>query len=200
MQRLTTIMTGRLYLGIALVLALGVGPAYALLSMAPTRPAVIGFVDLQKVFNESVGRAEAQAELEGLGQGLDDQEEALRQEFNALQSELDLLLAGTPKYKEAEKKVVGAVADLRAWVEFKGRKLDAKRAQRRTQVYDEIVLAATEFAEQNNIDFILTDDSILELRPGTDGQVVQQMSLRRVVYANPELDITDELIVWINER
>ncbi len=200
MQRLTTIMTGRLYLGIALVLALGVGPAYALLSMAPTRPAVIGFVDLQKVFNESVGRAEAQAELEGLGQGLDDQEEALRQEISVLQSDLELLLVGTPKYQEAEKKVIGVAADLRAWVEFKGRKLDAKRAQRRTQVYDEIVLAATEFAEQNNIDFILTDDSILELRPGTDGQVVQQMSLRRVVYANPELDITDELIVWINER
>ena len=67
-------------------------------------------------------------------------------------------------------------------------------------MYDEIVLAATEFAEQHNIDFILTDDSIVELRLGTDVQVVQQMSLRRVVYANPEFDITDELIAWINEQ
>ena len=200
MQRLTAIMTRRLYLGIALALAVGVGPAYALLSMTPTRPAVVGFVDLQKVFNESAGRAEAQAELEELGQQLNDQEEALRQEISILQSDLELLLVGTPKYKEAEKKVIGVAADLRAWVEFKAAKLDAKRAERRTQVYDEIVFAATEFAEANSIDFILTDDSIIELRPGADAQVVQQMSLRRVVYANPEFDITDELIEWINQK
>ena len=67
MQRLITIIPGRLYLGIALALAVGVAPAYALLSMAPARPAVIGFVDLQKVFNLSAGRAEAEAELQELG-------------------------------------------------------------------------------------------------------------------------------------
>ncbi len=200
MQRLITIMTRRPYLVIALLLAAGVGPAYALLSTAPARPAVIASVDLQKVFNTSDERAKAQAELEELGKELDDQEESLRQEFNALQSELDLLLAGTPKYKEAQEKVLEAAADLRAWVDFKAAKLDLKRAQRRMQVYDEITLAATEFAEEYNIDFILTDDSILELRPGTDDQVVQQMSLRRIVYANPEFDITDELIVWINAQ
>ena len=200
MQRLITIMIRQRYLGIALALAVGVGPAYALLSTAPTRPAVITFVDLQKVFNLSNKRAEAQAELEALGQQLDDRVEALRQEIKTLQADIELLLPGTPKYQEAEKKLLAAAADLRAWIEFKAAKLDAKTAQRRTQVYDEIVLAAAEFAEQHNIDFILTDDSILELRPGTDVQVVQQMSLRRVVYANPEFDITDELIAWINER
>ncbi|MCH8210412.1 MAG: OmpH family outer membrane protein [Planctomycetes bacterium] len=200
MQRLITIMTRRPYLAIALALAVGVGPAYALLSMAPTRPAVIGFVDLQKVFNLSNKRAEAQAELEALGQQLDDREEVLRQEIKTLQADLKLLVPGTPKHDEAEKKLLAAVADLRAWIEFKAAKLDAKTAQRRTQVYDEIVLAATEFAEQHNIDFILTDDSIFELRPGSDVQVVQQMSLRRIVYANPQFDITDELIAWINEQ
>ena len=200
MQRLMTIMTRRPYLGIALALAVGVGPAYALLSMAPTRPAVIAFVDLQKVFNDSDKRAEAQAELEVLGQELDDTVETLRQEIKTLQSDMELLVPGTPKYEEAEKKLLAAAADHRAWIEFKVAKLDAKTAQRRTQVYDEIVLAATVFAEQHNIDFILTDDSIIELRPGTDVQVVQQMSLRRVVYANPEFDITDELNAWINNR
>ena len=124
----------------------------------------------------------------------------MSQDIQTLEADIDLLVEGTPKYQDALKKYKGAAANLRAWIEFKGRKLDAKRAQRRTQVFDEIVLAATEFAEQNNIDFIITDDSNLELRPGNDGQVVQQMSLRRIVYANPEFDITDELIVWINER
>lgn len=200
MQRLVTIMTRRPYLGIALALAVGVGPAYALLSMAPTRPAVIGFVDLQKVFNGSDKRAEAQAELKALGQELDDRVEALRQEIKTLQADLGLLVPGTPKHDEAGKTLLAAAADLLALIEFKAAKLDAKTAQSRTQVYDEIVLAATEFAEQHDIDFILTDDSIVELRPGPDVQVVQQMSLRRVVYANPEFDITDELIAWINEQ
>ncbi len=153
----------------------------------------IGYINSQEILANAPGAEEA-------GQQFDDEQEAMGQEIQALEADIDLLVEGTPKYEEALKKYLGAAADLRAWVEFKGRKLDAKRAQRRTQVYDEIVLAATEFAEQNNIDFILTDDSILELRPGTDGQVVQQMSLRRVVYANPEFDITDELIEWINQK
>lgn len=200
MQRLTAIITRRPYLVIAIIVAIGVGPAYALLSKAPTRPAVIGFVDLQKVFNESAGRAEAQAELEELGQRLDDKQEAMSLEIQTLEADIELLVIGTPKYEDALKNLVSAAADIRAWVEFKSRKLDAKRAQRRTQVFDEIALAAVEFAELNSIDFILTDDSNLELRPGNDGQVVQQMSLRRIVYANPEFDITDELIEWINQK
>ena len=200
MPRFITIMTRRAYLGIAIALAVGVGPAYALLSMAPTRPALIAFVDLQKVFNDCDKRAEAQAELEALEQQMDDREKVLLQGIWTLQADLELLVRGTPKYDETQDTLLAAAADLRALIEFKAAKLDAKTAERRTQVYDEIVLAATEFAEQHNIDFILTDDSIVELRPGPDVQVVQQMSLRRVVYANPEFDITDELIAWINER
>ncbi len=200
MQRLITIMTRRPYLVIALLVAAAVGPAYALFSIAPTRPAVIASVDLQKVFNTCNQRAKAEAELEELEQQFDDQTEVMRQEIKVLEADIDLLVAGTPKYEEAMKKYLEAAADLRAWGDFRVAKLDLKRAQRRMQVYDEITLAATEFSEEYNIDFILTDDSMLELRAGTDEQVVQQMSFRRIVYANPEFDITDELIEWINAR
>ena len=199
MQRLVTNSTGKPYLLIALVLAAVVAPAYALLSRAPTRPTVTAFVDLQRAFNEIDRRADAQAQLKELEVQLDDRVEALKQEAEILLSDLkDLYTPGTDKWEEAKQKAFAAAADHRAWAQYKVLKLDAKTADRRARIYDEIALASIEFAEANNIDFIVTDDSMLELRPGTDVQVVQQMSLRRVLYANPEFDITDELITWFN--
>ena len=49
------------------------------------------------------------------------------------------------------------------------------------------------------VDYILADDSGIDLMEGTDLQVVQQMSLRRLVYANPSYDVTEDLIAWINQ-
>ena len=40
----------------------------------------------------------------------------------------------------------------------------------------------------------------IELQPGTDMQIRQQMTTRRIVYASESLDITKELIQWINTR
>ena len=51
---------------------------------------------------------------------------------------------------------------------------------------------------EDSIDFIVTNDSMLPLQDGNDIQIVQQLALRRVVYANPSFDITDELIGWMN--
>jgi Skp family chaperone for outer membrane proteins len=182
-----------------IVAALLLGPASAGWLGLPAHPAVIGSVDLEKVFNEIDRRAEAEAELEVLAEQFRQQREALRLDAEQAKMDLDMLVPGTDKYAEAEDVWTQAVLDYRASVEFSKAKLDAMRAKARTTIYQAIVDEAARFAAANGIDFVLADDSGIDLMEGTDLQVVQQMSLRRLVYANPSCDVTDDLIAWINQ-
>jgi Skp family chaperone for outer membrane proteins len=125
--------------------------------------------------------------------------EALRQVAEQAKMDLEMLAPGTDKYEKAEDAWTQAVLDYRAAVEFSKAKLDAKRAEARKVIYDAIVVEAAKFAAANGVDYILADDSGIDLMEGTDLQVVQQMSLRRLVYANPSYDVTEDLIAWINQ-
>ena len=200
MKQATRIVTSPATLIVGLIAAaLLLGPAYAAWLSPPAEPAIIGSVDLEKVFNEIDRRAEAETALEALAEQFQQQREELRQIAEQKRMDMDLLAPGTDKYADAEDAWTQAVLDYRAAVEFSKAKLDAKRAEARTRIYREIVDEAARFAEANGVDFIMADDSGIDLMEGTDLQIVQQMSLRRLVYANPSCDLTFDLITWINE-
>ena len=175
------------------------GPAYATWLGSPAQPAVIAGLDLEKVFNEIDRRAIEEAELERRGEEFEQQREERRVRAEQAKLDMDMLVPGTDQYKNAQETWTQTVLDYTAFVEFTKAKLDAKRAEARKKIYDRIVDEAGKFAAANGIDFILADDSHIGLVVGKDIQIVQQMSLRRLVYANPSYDITDDLIAWINQ-
>ena len=82
--------------------------------------------------------------------------------------------------------------------EFIQYKLDATRAEARRELFDQIIREAEKYAQENGIDFLMTDDSKLAIQQGTEVQIVQQLALRRMIYVNEAYDITDALIAWIN--
>jgi Skp family chaperone for outer membrane proteins len=200
MRSVNTIVHWSAVLLLLLLASAAVAPSHAVRSAATPRPAIIATVDLEKVFNETDRRAAAEIRLEEIAEEFRVKAGAKRSEEERLKQDLILLVPGTPQYKKAEKKWKQAVLSYRALVEFSKAKLDAKRASFRTEIYQRIIDAVGRFCADQGIDLVLTDDSVIELQEGTDLQIVQQMAVRRVVYASPEFDITDDLIVWINER
>ncbi|MCZ6493889.1 MAG: OmpH family outer membrane protein [Planctomycetota bacterium] len=200
MTQLRTIVNRPIALCLLLLAAAVVAPSYAVWSIGPSRPAIIASVDLEKVFNDIGLRAEAEIELDQLKQRFQEEADALRKEATRLEQDLDLLVRGTPQYQKAEKEYKQVALDFRALVEFNKAKLGARRAEARKDIFDQIVRAAGSFAGAHGIDYILADDSRVNLQEGSELQIVQQISLRRVVYADPAFDITDELIGWINQR
>ena len=200
MTQLRRIVNRPIALCLLLLAAAVVAPSYAMRSIAPSRPAIIASVDLEKVFNDIGLRAEAEIELDQLKQRFQEEADALRKEATRLEQDLDLLVRGTPQYQKAEKEYKQVALDFRALVEFNKAKLGARRAEARKDIFDQIVRAAGSFAGAHGIDYILADDSRVNLQEGSELQIVQQISLRRVVYADPAFDITDDLIGWINQR
>ena len=182
-----------------LVLAVAViGPTHAVLSLKQLPPPVVATPDLERVFNEIDHRNQAEVHLEKELKKFQEQAEVLRSEAERLKADLELLVPGTEKYKQAETQWTETVLDYRATVAFIEGKLDVVRAEARADIYEAITTAAAKFADANGIDFIITDDSRLPLQAGNDIQIVQQLALRRVVYANPAFDITTDLIGWMN--
>jgi hypothetical protein len=47
---------------------------------------------------------------------------------------------------------------------------------------------------------VFVDDSLDEVTPAPERQVLEQISARRTLYTDPTVDITDELIAWINSH
>ena len=82
--------------------------------------------------------------------------------------------------------------------EFVDFKRDEMKGEARRELFYQIRDAASEYAQANGIDVIITDDAQLPIQGGTDIQIIQQLVLRRVVYVDTAYDITDGLIAWIN--
>lgn len=200
MQEHKTLINRRGIVGLAIIIAVLVAPAYALLSKAPTRPAVIAFMNLKEVFDNLDIRKVAETTIKDKEASLMTELDLKTEEVKMLQDNAEIYEKGSPKYMEAMQAGLDSAARMRAFNEFITIKIDAMMAEHRIQVYYAIMLAATEFAEQHGIDFIITNDSEIELIAGTDMQIMQQMTTRRVVYANDSLDITNELVQWINTR
>ncbi len=132
MSQPTRIVNSSVTLFLLLLAVAALAPAYANW-LAPPPPAVIATVDLERLFNEINQRATAEIELEQRAQDYTDQAEALRSEAELLKQDLELLVAGTKQYDNAEKKWMQAALDYRAIIEFSKVKLDALRAEARKE-------------------------------------------------------------------
>ncbi len=184
---------------VVLLLAVAIiAPSYALMPGRQLPNPVVAYVDLEQVFNQIEALNQAQTRVEEAMVPHRQEADRLRQEAERLREDLELYVPGTEKYEKAEKAWTRAVLDYRAMVGFIEAKLDALRAEARADIFREITDSAAKYAENNGIDYIVTNDATIPLQQGNDIQIVQQLALRRVVYANPALDITTELIAWIN--
>ena len=161
-------------------------------------PPVIATVDLERVFHEIEVRKQAEVSLQAQIKVFRVREQELRTEAERHAADLEMYAPGTDKYDTAQKQHMQSVLDFSAMGEFIEYRLDATRAEARRDLFAEIVEEAAKYAEQNGIDFLFANDSKRSLENGTDRQIVQQLALRRMIYADDAYDITDELIDWIN--
>ena len=161
-------------------------------------PPVIGTVNLERVFNDIQARSLAEGVLESEIKAFETRRQELRAEADRHAADLEMLVPGTKRYVAVQKQQMRSALDYGAMGEFIQYKLDATRAEARRKLFDQIIDEAAKYAQANGIDFLVTNDSKLSLQDGTDMQIVQQLALRRMIYANDAYDITDKLIDWIN--
>ncbi len=180
-------------LALAAVLA-----ALAIAALSPQRATVVASVDLERVFNTIDLQARTEARLNGIATEMGSERDALRARIEELQEELESFQPGSPRQAEISRQVEQAVSEFRAWEGFMRLKIEAEQARAMREIYMSIRTAAAELAAENGWDFVMVDDTIPSIEPGDAQRMLQQISSRRLLYANRNFDVTDLLIARLN--
>lgn len=166
--------------------------------LVPSRPAVIASVDLERVYNSLDQQAASDAELEKLAATLAVEEEKQREALRALEGELDTFKPGSEAHRKMMSQIEEKLVLYKALVEFDRQKIEARRAEYIRRIYDEIKATLRVLSKENSWDVVFLDDSIPPLEITDPQRTMQQISARRMLYTNQELDVTEVLILRMN--
>lgn len=169
--------------------------------MQQAQPSAIAIVNLEKVFNGLTQRGDADANLRKLAEKLDADGQAKRDSIERLREELELFMPGTPQFDETSQNLARQGYQLQAYLDFASRKLDVEKARALRALYASIKETAAKFALDFGYDVVFVDDSVVPLpEDGTEAETMRQISARRTLYANPQVDITQDVIDRMNEN
>lgn len=193
----------RAWVAPALVIAAFLGAFAASTLRAPARaaePARVATVDLEKVFNSLKRYESAQAKIKALAGELEGQVKAAETKVRGLQGDLDSFRDGSKEQADAIASLQVAVGELRAIQQFIGGKIELERARAMRDTYLAIKDAVRRLAEKEGYDYILLDDSVVQMDPSDASKTMAQISARRFLYANGKRDVTDQLVGMMNNE
>lgn len=165
---------------------------------APMKPAVIGVVDLEMVYNKLESRAGLVKRIEDMQRKMAEDATSMQDELEMLSAELESLSPGSKAMIEMNDKAISISGRLRAFETYGALLIERERAADLRESYDKIRDEAGELSKIMGIDLVLLNDSIPMVDLADAAGTLQQISARRVLWANQTLDITDQLIERLN--
>ena len=115
-----------------------------------------------------------------------------------LQDEIDVLVPGSDRHREKSEELAKERASYeyraKTWNEYIKNKVN----EQTLKLYKEIRETITKYAVDNVYTFIFKSDPALSGTPQGD-DVTQQISIRTVLYAPKETDITEDIIKILNK-
>lgn len=166
-------------------------------------PTVVATIDLGRIFSNLNQRSHAEAALNTMG-------EATRDEDTRRQNEINALIDALPDVTDpAEQRRIENERDLKlleraGWLQFTMSEIDIEKALLWEDLFRNVNEAIADLAVQGGIDLVIASDAGRDLTINPDmqvsreAQVQQQIQSRRFFYASPSIDITEDLIIRMN--
>ena len=158
----------------------------------------VATIDLERVFSNLDEKGAADIRLQALADDLQKESEAKSRDIELLEQNLDLFPAGSEKFQEAMEDFQEATVKLRSFVAFGRSKIDFQKGVTLRRLYTSIKEATRVLADQEGYALVVVDDSIVPFQSGTEADMMRQISARRILYASPRVDITNAIIMQMN--
>ena len=165
---------------------------------APTQPPLVVWIDFGRVFDNVRDLVDGEQDLEAIRVTFENRRQALDEEVKRLERELLLLEKGSKEYKAAEQQLLDTVVELSAQIEFTKTKLGFERMMIRKRMFERARDESAKFADANGYHYVLVSDAGFPVEPGTEVQVMLDIANRRIMFAHPDYDVTEEFIKWMN--
>ncbi|MCE2925079.1 MAG: OmpH family outer membrane protein [Phycisphaeraceae bacterium] len=184
----------------ALALVAFVRPLPARAAAEPTSNSGIAVIDVEKVFNALVERNDMQQQLQAYLTQLNDELKKLDGEAKAAFETARALPDGAEKNSAVQKAIeMQATAQARKQV-FEAL-ADRRQSESFRQLFAKISIGGRKIAETRGLNLVIATDENVSVPVGASSTDVQRViSLKRIVYASPTLDITDALIQLLNSE
>ena len=158
----------------------------------------VAVCDVVKVFKE-YNRAKAmQAELEGQRKSMETQNLRRQKALKSMDTALKGINPGTPKHAEELNKLRRAAIEHKVWLEMEQAQILNKHRLLMRDMYDSLRKTVAAIAKARGVTLVLQMDGA-SLTGRNSQEMMTQISGRKVIYAGPQIDITDELIQKLNE-
>ena len=168
------------------------------------QPTAVATVNLSVVMEKLEQKSSAQANLRTMAEKLNEDDKAKKDELTKMQGDLKAMAEDAPERETLQEKLALNTLQYQAWAKFSSEKIDIEKSLVLQDLYRSIKEAVAQMAQTSRLDIVLVDDSKGELRTDPDArisreaQIMQQVAERRLLYANDQIDITDDLIERMN--
>lgn len=162
------------------------------------KPAVIGLVDMAKVFKEYKKFEDMRQGLTTEMQGKQAEGQAKAKAANKIKEELKLLQAGSPDYLRRESDLVKLTTELQAMAQVAKNHLARREAEIFEGVYRDAIKVVKLYAEHFGYTMIIRFNS--EPLTGDNPQKLATGLNKLVVYSRPQDDITEAVIDYLNRQ
>jgi Skp family chaperone for outer membrane proteins len=185
--------------GAAIAAFAGQATATARTAPAPTRVAV---VDLVKVIERLDERSDWEVQISALGKKVQEEFASRRKAIETMADELE-------KASEADRtalrdKIAFEQLRFEQWEQIKKIEIDRERALMWQSMYRNIRTESQKLADAEGWDIVMVNDGVTEIqlqresKSPLEQQAQEQIVRRRVLYAGKSTDVTDQLVVRMN--
>ena len=166
---------------------------------------MVAVVRIEPLFDGLKQKADATAAVERLRGEIEAEVKKRREAAEALTEQHSNAVDATQREALSDKIALETLKNA-SWLETAKQELEIEKAVRLQDLYKKIVDGINTLALTEGYDLVIVDDSGEALpfdrssRIVPQAQVLQQLARRKVLYVNPTLDVTDDLIMRMNNE
>ncbi|MCK4873806.1 MAG: OmpH family outer membrane protein [Phycisphaerales bacterium] len=172
----------------------------------PDRAPVVAVVDLGRLLNGLDIVREGNEELQARQVMIDEESRLASEKLDKLRSNIEALPENSSAREEAQAEYELQGLTLQAKRTYELEKLRRDDSLLLQEIYTEIRAAIKTYSEANGIDIVFRDSSPSDFPRDSENRILnaqqtgQLMTSWQTIYVNPQFDITDDLIAFMNSQ
>jgi Skp family chaperone for outer membrane proteins len=177
-----------------------VGPWYI---RAPAQATKVGSINLAKVLDKLQEKSDWEVQLTALQNQMRDEADSRKKKLEAEVKQAGAATDGAEQQRIAEQVVLEQL-QLEQWATSKGTELDLENSLMWQSIYRNLREESAKLAESEGYDYIIVNDGTnnistsREIKVPLAQQVLEQIGRRQIIFASPTTDVSDKLIVRMN--
>ncbi|MDH3585361.1 MAG: OmpH family outer membrane protein [Phycisphaerae bacterium] len=162
------------------------------------KPASVAVIDVQAVFGKLEEKAAIEADIQVQADRIQKEEQERQTEVKALQSDLNILRPESPAYNQTQEKLNKKLIEFEVWRQYTRKQLESENTIRIESLYRKVVDAVGSAAKRQGYDLVLYKDQTTPVRGKSQQEVAAKIQLRKVLYSDARLDITEPITQQLN--